>query len=493
MKKKRKNRSELNRKYSLISVGTVLLCIAIFAVVQFALMDDIFLEAARFRMSETAEDIAEIDFESKDYEKELYDIETNKNFYIEIYYPRDTLIYTTKNNSVAYETGDKHTEKTELSPRIMKILSRTENPDGSYFEIRKEYFASAQYIVYGCFFDDDMALEIYYSIDSVKENSELASKVFFYLCLIIMFMIITLSIRIGFMVFAPLRNMIDITKRMANMDFSAKCPRYNINDLNELSASINTLGTSLSHALGNLQSENKKLETDIQYERRQEKIRKSFISNVSHELKTPIAIIKGYAEGMKMGIGGDNPDEICDIIIDEADKMNNLIVRLMEYMKLSSGAYKLYSSTFNLKEMADDWAENHKKKMQRENIEFICDIDPNFNCYSDVMMMENIFLNYLSNAISHIDNEKIIRVTAEDMGKSYRVRVFNTGKPIPGTDIENIWQSFYRADKAHSREEGRFGLGLSFVSTIQEMSGEKYGVLNKNDGVEFWFDIKKNI
>jgi signal transduction histidine kinase len=488
MKKKRKNRSELNRKYSLISVGTVLLCIAIFSVVQFVFMDDIFLESARFRMSVAANDIAEIDFESKDYEKELYDIETNRNLYLEIYYPRDTLIYTTKNNSVGNEA---QTEKTELKPRIMKILSRTENDDGSYFEIRKEYFASAQYIVYGCFFEDDMALEIYYSLDSVNENSELASRVFFYLCLIIMFMIITLSIKIGFMVFAPLRNMINITKRMANMDFSAKCPRYDINDLNELSASINTLGTSLSRALGNLQSENKKLETDIQYERRQEKIRKSFISNVSHELKTPIAIIKGYAEGMKMGIGGDNPDEICDIIIDEADKMNNLIVRLMEYMKLSSGAYKLYSSVFNLREMADEWAENHKMKMQREGIEFICDIDPEFTCYSDVMMMENIFLNYLSNAISHIDNEKIIKVTAEDKGKSYRVRVFNTGKPIPGTDIENIWQSFYRADKAHSREEGRFGLGLSFVATIQDMSGEKYGVENKPNGVEFWFDVKK--
>ena len=107
--------------------------------------------------------------------------------------------------------------------------------------------------------------------------------------------------------------------------------------------------------------------------------------------------------------------------------------------------------------------------------------------------MENIFLNYLSNAISHIDYDKIIKVTAEDMGKSYRVKVFNTGKPIPGTDIENIWQSFYRADKAHSREEGRFGLGLSFVASIQEMTGEKYGVENKPGGVEFWLDVKKKL
>ena len=489
MKKKIKNISELNKRYSLISVGTVLLCIAIFSVVQLVLMDDIFLEAARYKLVQTAKSVSEIDLHSDGFEKELYDIETNKNVYIEIYHPRDTLVYTSKSNS-ASDFDSKN--KAELKPRIMKILQRTENADGSYFEVRKEYIATAQYIVYGNFFDDDMAVEVYYSLDNVKENSEIAGRVFFYICLIIMVMIVSLSIRIGFMVFSPLRNMIDTTKRMADMDFSAKCPRYKINDLNELSASINTLGTSLSNALGKLQSENQKLETDIRYERRQEKIRKSFISNVSHELKTPIAIIKGYAEGMKMGIGCDSTEEFCDIIIDEADKMNNLIVRLMEYMKLSSGAYKLYSSVFNLKDTAEEWSENLCIKTQEKGIEFICDIDPSFNCYSDVIMMENIFLNYLSNAISHIDFGKVIRVTAEDVGRSYRVRIFNTGKPIPGTDIENIWQSFYRADKSHSREEGRFGLGLSFVATIQDMTGEKYGVENKTDGVEFWFDIKKN-
>ncbi len=492
MKRIRRNSSELNKRYSLISVGTVLLCIAIFSVVQIVFMEDIYVAVVKDRLIDTAYEVAEIDFESENYEVELGNIKTNANMYFEIYQPRDTLMYTTNANTGVHYPSDSHTESQVLRPRIMKILSREENEDGSYFEIRQEYYATSKYIVYGDFFADDKAVEIYYSYDSIQENSKIAGDVFFWLSLVIMVMIIILSIRIGFMVFSPLRNMIDTTKRMANMDFSVKCPRYKVGDLNELSASINTLGSSLSSALGKLESENKKLETDILYERRQDKARSTFISNVSHELKTPISIIKGYAEGMKMGIGGDNPDEICDIIIDEADKMNNLIVRLMEYMKLSSGAYKLYSSVFNLSEMVNEWAENHISNMRKKDIDFICDIDPAFCCYSDVLMMENIFLNYLSNAISHIDFDKVIRVTAEDVGRSYRVRIFNSGKPIPGTDIENIWQSFYRADKAHSREEGRFGLGLSFVATIQEMTNEKYGVENKVNGVEFWFDIKKN-
>ncbi len=476
----------------MISVGTALLCIAIFSIVQSILMDDIFLSAAKYKLINSADEIAAIDFESKDYEKTLSDIEANGNIYVEIYYPRDTLFYTTKNNSAIYESTTESTEE-GLKPRIMKILRRTENEDGTYFEVRQEYFATAQYMVYGAFYGDDMSLEIYYSIDLVKENSELASTVIFYTGVLIMVLIISVSIHVGFMVFSPLHNMIANTKRMANMDFSAKCPPYKIRDLNELSASINTLGSSLSKALDKLQSENRKLETDILYERRQDKSRRTFISNVSHELKTPIAIIKGYAEGMKMGIGCDSTEEFCDIIIDEADKMNNLIVRLMEYMKLNSGAYKLYSSVFNLKEAIDEYSENLSMKIKEKDITYICDIDKSFMCESDMVMMENIFLNYLSNAISHIDYDKIIKVTAADMGKSYRVKVFNTGKPIPGTDIENIWQSFYRADKAHSREEGRFGLGLSFVASIQEMTGEKYGVENKADGVEFWFDVKKKL
>ena len=494
MKKRKRNSSELNKRYSLISVGTVLLCIAIFALVQFVLMEDIFYWSAKHNMAEAAEEIEEINFDKKGYEKILADIEGNGNLYVEIYQPRDTLIYTTKSNLSVYDDGNADNIDDEvLKPRIMKILQRLELDESYYYEIRQEYFATAKYLVYGYFFGDDMSLEIYYPVELIETNAEVASKVTFYICLMIMFLLISVSLRIGFMVFAPLRNMIVQTKKMANMDFTAKCPPYKINDLNELSASINSLSRSLNIAMEKLQSENRQLETDILYERKQEKARRSFISNVSHELKTPIAIIKGYAEGMKLGIGCDSTEEFCDIIIEESDKMNNLIIRLMEYMKLYSGAYKLYSAEFNLAEVLAECAENLSARLEEKGIQYICNIDTNFMAYSDAVMVQNIFTNYLSNAISHIDHDRIIRVTAVDVGTSYRIRVFNTGNPIPGTDIENIWQSFYRADKSHSREEGRFGLGLSFVATIQEMTGEKYGVENKKDGVEFWFDVKKKV
>ena len=494
--KRRKNRnaSQLGRRYSLVSVATVLLCIIIFALVQNVFMDEIFLKSTKENMADAAKVISEINFKKKGFGKILADIEGNENVYIEIYKPRDTLIYTTNSNQAIYDDNKNNVVNIdELKPRIMRILERLEYNEDSYYEIRQEYYATAKYLVYGCFFNEDMSLEMFYPIELIESNAKTASMVTFYICLLIIILLVVLSVHIGIMVFIPLRNMIDNTRRMANMDFSAKCPPYKINDLNELSASINTLSRSLSVAMEKLQSENRQLETDILYHNRLDKVRKSFISNVSHELKTPIAIIRGYAEGMKLGIGCDSTEEFCDIIIEESDKMNNLIIRLMEYMKLNSGAYKLYSTEFNLAQVLSECAEGLSSRMEEKNIQYIADINTEFIAYSDAIMVQNIFTNYLSNAISHIDFDRIIRVTATDVGTSYRVRVFNTGKHIPGTDIENIWQSFYRADKSHSREEGRFGLGLSFVASIQEMTGERYGVENSDGGVTFWFDVKKKV
>ena len=203
MARQKITKSELNRRYSLISVGTVLLCIVIFSIVQTVLMDDIYLAFVKLDMINSASKIEDIDFHKPGYEKALADIEANDHVYIEIYHPRDTLIYTTKSNESIYDTPSdivQGIDTNELKPRIMKILQRTENEDGSYFELRQEYFATAEYIVYGCFFSrgegDDMALEMYYSADLIRENSEIASNVIFYLSLLIMMLIIMLAIRL---------------------------------------------------------------------------------------------------------------------------------------------------------------------------------------------------------------------------------------------------------------------------------------------------------
>lgn len=492
MKKQNINlpRGDLKSTLSFTTVMTVIFVVLLFTVAQFTFMEDIYTLATKYNMVEVTQKIQQLDFTNNDYKSQLSDYEAEYNVYLEIYSPRDMLIYTSQSNDTVYN-GDSD-ESGELKPRIMKILSRTENEDESYFEMRQEMFATAEYLVYGCFFGDDMALEAYYAVDVIKDSARTASVA---LCILTFFIVVVISGFIRFvsrMFSLPIRQITRTTKNMANLDFSQRCRSYRIKTIDELSAGINTLSDTLSATLDELKDENRQLEYDIQAEKKQEKARRSFIANVSHELKTPIAIIQAYAEGMKLGIGCDSTDEFCDIIIDESQKMNNLIMRLMEYMNFSSGAYKANRTVFNISELIGEIVESRSLTIKEKNANVEVDIDSSFEGFSDTILVENIFNNYFSNALSHLDFDRLIKVTAKEVGKSYRVTVFNTGKHIPGTDIENIWQGFYRADKSHSRAEGRFGLGLSFVETMQEIMGEKYGCENVPDGVSFWFDIKKN-
>lgn len=489
--KKKKKISNLKRRYSVISMITIIVCLSIFSVFQYIYMDDIFIYAKKRSMIEVAEEIGKLDSSDKSYLTTLADYESNHNLYIEIYSPRDKLIYTTRSNEAVYDQSDSSVT-IELKPRIMRILSHTDLENGSYFELREEYFATAQYMVYGAFFDNDTGVEIYSAIDVVEENAQIASDALIYLSMFILIAIFTVSSYYTSLFTNPIRQITNTAKKMAKLDFSESCPPFRIRELNELSENINILSGRLDTALTELKTENRQLESDIRLERKMEKTRRSFIANVSHELKTPISIIQGYAEGMKYGIGCENKDEYCDIIIEESEKMNSLVSRIMEYMLYGSGTLEIKKEKFNIKKLIRDYFSTLELTTTEKDAEIRINIDERFEGNGDTELITHVLSNYINNALTHLDFEKRITVSAADLSDRYRITVFNTGKPIPGSHIENIWQSFYRADKAHSRQEGHFGLGLSIVASIQELHNQDYGVSNKDNGVEFWFDIEKS-
>ncbi len=490
--KDNKRKPPLKRRTSFVVI--LVFCITLFfsSVVQFAFMDDLYIYATQHGMIAISKQIREIDFKKDDYKNILSDIEVNKDVYIEIYSPRETLFYTTDSNDIVYEPDGKDSKK-DLKPRIMKINSHVELPDGSYFEMRQEYYTESEYIVYGIFFGQNNGIEIYRSLDAVKSNALTASWAFFISTLILSIIVISIALIYAYSVITPLLIINDKTKRITQMDFSETCPPFKIKEIHELGSNINSLSASLSNAMSELQSENLRLEMDIEIKRRMEKTMRSFMANVSHELKTPISIIQGYAEGMKLGIGCDSTEEFCDIIIEESSKMNNLVCRLMEYLQYGTENYKVNKTTFNIASFIQDCVDLRSHRIKESGAIVSVNIGEKLYGYGDTELLSNVFNNYLSNALSHLDFEKEIIVTSQDMDDCCRISVFNTGKQIPGTDIENIWQSFYRADKSHSRAEGRFGLGLSIVAKLQELHGQKYGVINKEKGVEFWFDIEKTV
>lgn len=293
----------------------------------------------------------------------------------------------------------------------------------------------------------------------------------------------------------PLREMSIITKNMSKLDFSKKCEPNNITELSVLSDSINEMSTSLENALVDLRQKNKKLQDDIEQEKTIDNLRKVFISGVSHELKTPIAIIQGYADGLQVFLETDHDMAVkyCDTIISETERMNNLVMKLLEIIKYESGEYNMLFENFNLRETIDSWFMRNEELLKEKGITAINEIDPEFIAYGDTFIIPTVVNNYISNAVSHVKAPMIIRASAKEIsGDRYRVSIFNTGDPIEQKDIEQIWNSFYRADKAMSRSQGRFGLGLAIVAAIQKLHGQDYGVINHNDGVEFWFDTKKN-
>ena len=490
MKRQNKRIHNLKRRYSLISITCICICLAVFSVLQYFYMDDIFLLSKMDSMQEMAHEIAALDISKEDTQATLSDMESNHNIYIEIYSPRDTLVYTTRSNETVYDKNDAG-QTIELKPRIMRILSHKELEDGSYFETRQEFFATAEYLVYGMIYNENSVVELYSSTDVIRENAETASNALFVMSTFILIAIFIVSSYYSALFTNPIRQITGTTKKIAALDFNESCPPFRIKELNELSENINLLSSKLSNALDTLKDENRQLESDIRLERKLEKTRRSFIANLSHEMKTPISIIQGYAEGLKYGIGCDDKDEYCDIIIEESQKMNNLVIRIMEYMQYGSGSYEAKMSDFNIAAFLEECLISNELLISNSKATVELDADSSFIGYGDSELLRHVFNNYLTNALSHLDFERKITVTVCEKDGTYRVTVFNTGKPIPGSDINNIWQSFYRADKAHSRSEGRFGLGLSIVATLQELHDRQYGVQNKENGVEFWFDITK--
>ena len=292
----------------------------------------------------------------------------------------------------------------------------------------------------------------------------------------------------------PIKQMCVTTDKMAKLDFSEKCPEAKVVEISQLSESINQLSDSLDTALNDLQQKNEKLLEDIENERTIDNLRQTFISGISHELKTPIAIIQGYAEGAKMFYeAGDaeNANAYCTIIMDEATRMNNMILKLLEITKYDSGAYEPVREDFRLRQFVQDWFDRNGSILSEKQVTAVNLIPEDWFGNGDTVILASVVNNYLSNALSHVEGENRIEAAAEEVDGKYRVYIFNTGKQIAGKDIDKIWTSFYRADKSLSRSQGRFGLGLAIVASVQKLHGEQYGVENMENGVRFWFDVRK--
>lgn len=309
---------------------------------------------------------------------------------------------------------------------------------------------------------------------------------FFYL----MAMLISIAIALVYsrMVSRPLVTLTHIADKMANMDFTIKSPLKGEDELGVLSNSLNILSCNLDNALSELKEANKQLVLDMEKEKKQEQVRKEFVANVSHELKTPLGIIKGFAEGIKDGIKKEKSNYYMDVILDEIEKMNALILNMLELSKIEAGQDTL-QEVFNVKKLIEKTVKLLEMPIQKKQLKI--SIEGDYTAVQGVkFQIDQVIVNLLSNAVKHGREGTEIIVTGDIRDGNHYISIYNEGNQLTEEELESIWLRFYKLDKSHHRESGGTGLGLAIVKAILEGHDSDYGVMNDKNGITFYFALK---
>ena len=331
-------------------------------------------------------------------------------------------------------------------------------------------------------------------IQGIKDNVNISTTLIKYVGGAILIVGIISAFVVSTYITRPIKQLSDIAERMSEMDFDARYEGSDKGEIGLLGKSMNNMSEKLEHNIAELKKANLELKKDIDKKEKLEIMRTDFLSNVSHELKTPIALIQGYAEGLKEGIT-DDPESMgfyCDVIMDEANKMNTMVKRLLTLNQIEFGNDEPDMERFNINELIASVVDAIAIRAGQKNMSIVFDNrnEQNF-VWADEYKTEEVLTNYISNALNHCDGKQAIevRTSKSEDGATLTVTVYNSGRNIAEEDLERIWEKFYKTDKARTREYGGNGIGLSIVKAIMESMGQEYGVRNVSDGVEFWFTL----
>ena len=333
------------------------------------------------------------------------------------------------------------------------------------------------------------------SMDAVNNSATFTNKIFLYFSIAILLLAAIVISCISRYFTKPIHDMSIVAKRMCDLDFNAKVTVKSKDEIGELGNSMNQLSTKLESTISELKTANAELHHDIEKKIQIDEMRKDFLSQVSHELKTPIALIQGYAEGLKESINDDPESQTfyCEVIMDEANKMNNMVKKLMSLNELEFGQGQVEMTRFDIVELIQNVCQASDILREDTKAELEIQTDQPQYVWADEFLIEEVVTNYITNAIHYVTPGGKITVRLVPMEKELQVIVYNTGKQIPQDELDKIWIKFYKVDKARTREYGGSGIGLSIVAAAMEAHGKAYGVRNVDDGVEFYFNLDADI
>ena len=434
-------------------------------------------------------DYYDSDYYSKDIESELEEISVKNNFDILIRDNNGVNIYVTNNHFANFMVLP-----SDITDTFGEVLEENDN-----YTIKKQRDKKngLSYIVLLGTLDNGYYLFIRLPINSIKDSVNISNNFLWLMASIIILISFVLVSIISKKFTEPILELNNITKKMAALDFSQKYQEKNTDDeINNLGKNINIMSDKLEGTIQQLRNSNSDLERDIEEKSKIDEMRKSFISDVSHELKTPIALIQGYSEGLIENVNDDDESRkfYAEVILDESNKMDKLVKKLLELMKLEYGEMKFKNTEFDITEVEKEMLRKSDVLIKEKNIELEEIKDSKIIVNADDFYIEQVITNYLTNAIKNvkeIDGIKLIRIQNKINKKSNKVRVsvFNTGDHIKEEDMDRIWNRFYKGDSSRNRSDGGTGIGLAFVKAIMNQYGNEYGVKNVENGVEFYFDL----
>lgn len=510
--------------FCVLTAGTILIC----WILNTTLLERYYVMQKKAGMIESYQTILKASesgkLDSSDFDVTFENICLNGNIKI--------VIFSEDGSVVRSSANDMSTMQEEL---ILSVFER--NPDivaeGESYQLiqRTDSRLGSDYLILLGTLDDDDIILMRTALESIRESAMISNHFLLFVGLISIAAGCLVGGYIACRITRPILMLTEISKRMVNLDFEAKyvpgawkeknsnrsrrdnelqnepCLPCGLssdsqklasselpvgNEIDQLGEHFNQMSDNLERTICELKAANIELQKDIEKKEQIDEMRKEFLSNVSHELKTPLALIQGYAEGLQECINDDEESRnfYCEVIIDEASKMNRMVKKLLTLNQLEFGNEQIEMTRFNITELIIGVTNSSRILMEQNGITLDLDGLEEAYVWGDEFMIEEVITNYLSNAIHHCEGEKQIRFSYEYRENLLRISVFNTGTPIPEEDIDQIWVKFYKVDKARTRAYGGSGIGLSIVKAIMDSMWQQCGVINHDDGVEFWLELE---
>ena len=425
-------------------------------------------------------------------ESELRRIAFNNNF--DIFIKTKAGVYLFSTDKDFYNTLNRLNDIEDLNKNTGNILFKDEN-----ITIQKinDTNNNISYILLSGTLSNGYILYIRIPVVPIEESVQISNRTLLWIGAITIIISSFIASYVSKKFTDPILQLNDIAKKMAKLDFSQK---YRITDtedeINELGQNINTMSDKLERTIKQLRENNIELEKDIEEKSKIDEMRKQFISDVSHELKTPIALIQGYAEGLVENVNTDEESKkfYAEVILDESNKMDKLVKQLLDLMKLEYGKREFKNEKLDIVELTNEVIRKCNVMIEEKQINVKFEQKEPIYVNADEFYIEQVMTNYLTNAIKHcdvIECKKEINITIDKKETEEKIRfsVFNTGENIGEEDIERIWGRFYKVDSSRNRDNGGTGIGLALVKAIMNNYQNKYGVINHENGVEFYFEL----